>query len=140
MVLEAIKHLEMEDDLHVWLGVYLDGNQTTNDRQIKQMWDVIDKYDVSHFAGVIVGNEVLFSKYMSLSELGDIVSSFRSNLTAKGIHIPVSTADLGDAWTTGLAQDSDIVMANVHPFFAGRTAEQAPGWVSQQHHNSTSIY
>ena len=130
MVLEGIKRLEMEKDIHIWLGVYLDGNQTTNDRQIKQMWDILDNYDSSHFAGVIVGNEVLFSEYMSLSELGNYVSTFRSNLTAKGINIPVSTADLGDAWTPALARDSDIVMANVHPFFAGVTPDAAPGWVS----------
>ena len=130
MVLEGIKRLELKDDVHIWLGVYLDGNQTTNDRQIQQMWDILDNYDSSHFAGVIVGNEVLFSEYMSLAELGNYVSNFRSNLTAKGINIPVSTADLGDAWTRGLAQDSDIVMANVHPFFAGVTPDVAPAWVS----------
>ena len=130
MVIEGIKRLEMEDDIHIWLGVYLDGNQTTNDRQIRQMWDIIDNYPPKHFAGVIVGNEVLFSEYMSLSELGNYVSGFRTNLTKKGIDIPVATADLGDAWTQGLARDSDIVMANVHPFFAGVTPDKAPGWVS----------
>lgn len=128
MVLEAITRLDLADSLHVWLGVYLDGNQTTNDRQLRQMWDILSNYPASHFAGVIVGNEVLFSQYMSLSELGDYVSTFRANLSAQGIDLPVATADLGDAWTAGLARDSDIVMANVHPFFAGVTPEEAPGW------------
>lgn len=130
MVLEGITRLKMEKDVHIWLGVYLDRNQTTNDRQLKQAWDILDSYDSSHFAGVIVGNEVLFSEYMSISELGNYVSTFRSNLTAKGINIPVSTADLGDDWTPALAQKSDIVMANVHPFFAGVTPDKAPGWAS----------
>jgi len=44
MVLEAIKRLEMEDSMHIWLGVYLDGNSTTNKRQLSQMWDIIDEY------------------------------------------------------------------------------------------------
>jgi len=65
---------------------------------------------------------------MTITELGKYVDDFRTNVSSKDINMPVSTADLGIAWTAGLAADSDIVMANVHPFFAGVTPEQAPGW------------
>jgi exo-beta-1,3-glucanase (GH17 family) len=128
MVLKGIDLLGYNDTVKIWLGVYLDGNSTTNNRQLNQMYDILDKYPSSHFAGVIVGNEVLFSEYLTETQLASYLTKVRQQLSSRGIDLPVSTADLGDNWTTGLAADSDIVMANVHPFFAGKTPAQAPGW------------
>lgn len=128
MVLKGIDLLGYNDTIKVWLGVYLDGNSTTNDRQLNQIYDILDKYPSSHFAGVIVGNEVLFSEFLTEPQLANYLTKVRQELSSRGISLPVSTADLGDNWTAGLAADSDIIMANVHPFFAGRTPSQAPGW------------
>lgn len=128
LVLESIKLLKMQDTMKVWLGVYLNGNTTTNDRQLQQLYDLLDDYPHDSFAGVIVGNEVLYSKYLTATQLQQELEYVRSNFTSKGINLPVSTADLGDNWTADLAQASDIVMANVHPFFAGTVAADAAGW------------
>jgi len=92
------------------------------------MYDILDTYPSSHFAGVIVGNEVLFRKDLTEAELGEQLQDVRKNLTAKNIELAVATSDLGDDWTSGLAADTDIVMSNVHPFFAGVTPDVAPGW------------
>jgi len=128
MVLTAIDRLNYNDTVKVWLGVWLGNNATTNARQLQQTYDILDTYPSSHFAGVIVGNEVLFRKDLTEAELGQQLQNVRSNLTAKSIHLPVATSDLGDDWTSGLAADTDIVMSNVHPFFAGVTPDEAPGW------------
>ncbi|KAH9825475.1 glycoside hydrolase family 17 protein [Teratosphaeria destructans] len=128
MVLEAINRLGYNDTLKVWLGVWLENNATTNARQVSQMYDILDNYPSTHFAGVIVGNEVLFRKDLSETDLGEQLTYVRNNLTAKEIDLPVATSDLGDDWTAALAADTDIVMANVHPFFAGVTPDAASGW------------
>lgn len=128
MVLEAINLLGYNDSMKVWLGVWLENNATTNTRQLQQMYTILDTYPSSQFAGVIVGNEVLFRKDMTEAELGQQLQDVRQNLTSRNINLPVATSDLGDDWTASLAADSDIVMANVHPFFAGVTPEVAPGW------------
>jgi exo-beta-1,3-glucanase (GH17 family) len=128
MVLTAIDRLNMNSSLQVWLGVWLGNNATTNDRQLAQMYDILDQYPSSHFAGIIVGNEVLFRKDLTEAELGQHLQDVRNNLTAKSISLPVSASDLGDDWTASLAADTDIVMSNIHPFFAGVTPDQAPGW------------
>lgn len=128
LVLEAISRLDMQDTMKVWLGVYLDGNSTTNERQISKMWDILDNYPHDSFAGLIVGNEVLYAKYMTAAELGDQLEDIRKNATAKGINLPVATADLGDNWDSALSATSDIVMANIHPFFAGTVAEDSASW------------
>lgn len=127
MVLHAIGALALTD-MKVWLGVWLGKNQTTNDRGLAAMNDLLKKYGATPFAGVIVGNEVLYRPDLTETELSKILSNVRTNLTDLKIDLPLATSDLGDSWTVGLAAEVDIVMSNVHPFFAGTTAEAAAGW------------
>ena len=133
MVLHSLSQLNLApSDMKLWLGVYLDSNQTTNNRQLAQMWDVlqtIPKGDSSLLAGIIVGNEVLFSKFLSETQLIDTLTQVKQNLTTLGLgNLPLATSDLGDNWNAQLAQAVDVIMANVHPFFAGVTPDVAPGW------------
>ena len=127
MVLHSISALGLTD-MKVWLGIWQDTNATDNSRQMDIFHDIIDKYGGDPFAGVIVGNEVMFRKDMTESQLAQVIHGVKSNLTSKNINIPVATSDIGDDWTADLAASVDIVMANVHPFFAGVTADQAAGW------------
>ena len=127
MVLHAIDKLALTS-MKVWLGVWLDNNSTTNDRGMKAMYDILSKNGDKPFAGVIVGNEVLYRKQMTETQLGDTLTDVRKNLTSQNIHLPVATSDLGDSWTAGLAQSTDVVMSNIHPFFAGVPVDQASGW------------
>nr|OQO23846.1 hypothetical protein B0A51_08245 [Rachicladosporium sp. CCFEE 5018] len=128
MVLEAINLLQLNATLQIWLGVWLDNNQTSNDRQLAQMYTILHTYPSDHFAGLIIGNEILFRGDMPITNLAGILSEVRTNLTNLGLTLPVATSDLGDDWTAELALSSDIVMANVHPFFAGLTPDVAPNW------------
>ena len=138
MVLTAIDRLGYNSTLQVWLGVWLGNNDTTNARQLDSMYSILQTYPSSHFAGIIVGNEVLFRKDLPITTLASTLADVRTNLTALSISLPVATSDLGDDWTAELALDSDIVMANVHPFFAGVTPDVAPGWTYEfwQSHNA----
>ncbi|KAK4561427.1 hypothetical protein LTR86_004745 [Recurvomyces mirabilis] len=130
MVLTALNQLNYNSSIQIWLGVWLGNNATTNTRQVDQMYDILSTYPSSHFAGVIVGNEVLFRKDLTEAELGQQLQDVRNNLTAKNIHLPVSSSDLGDDWTAALAADTDIIMSNIHPFFAGVTPDEAPAWAN----------
>ncbi|KAK6359855.1 hypothetical protein TWF696_000988 [Orbilia brochopaga] len=130
MVVEAIKTLDV--DMKVWLGVYIDGNQTTNARQFQQMYNILDKYGQDPFIGVVIGNEALFSKYITEGSLIQLLMEVRTNFTTLGYtKLNITTSDLGSAWTANLAQAVDTVMANVHPFFAGVTVDDAPGWTNE---------
>lgn len=128
LVLHSISQLGLNDTVKVWMGVWQDTNTTTNARQLAQMYDIFDKYGGDPFVGVIVGNEVLFRKDMTVTQLGSLVSGVRSNLTAKGINLPVASSDLGDNWTAEFAEQVDYVMANIHPFFAGVDSKIAATW------------
>lgn len=133
MVLHAIDRLGLKD-MKVWLGVWIDHlNTTTNDRQLEQMYKILrTTKDKSIFKGVVVGNEVLFrgrdTPTATMKLLSDYIKDVKSNFTDLSIDLPVSTSDLGDAWTADLAQLADVVMSNVHPFFAGVTPDEATDW------------
>ena len=127
MVLHALDKLALPD-IKVWLGVWLDNNATTNDRGLSAMYDILSKYNANFFAGVIVGNEVLYRQEMNETQLGDILSDVKKNFTSLKIDLPIATSDLGDDWTAPLAATVDLVMSNIHPFFAGVSADTAAGW------------
>lgn len=110
MVLHAIKALGLQNSMKVWLGVWQGNNATTNARQLSQLWDIIDANEASSFAGIIIGNEVLFRQDMTASALVQILGDVRTNLTSRGISLPIATSDLGSEWTTLLASSVDIVM------------------------------
>ncbi len=140
MTIHALNQLEMKDDIKLWMGVWQDGNETTNKRQLDQMWTILDTYGSSYFKGVIVANEILFRKEMTETELGTLLGSVRQNLSDHNWDLPVATSDLGDDWTADLAKVSDYIMANIHPFFAGVNAKGAAGWTYSFWQNENSAY
>ncbi|KAL8672990.1 MAG: hypothetical protein Q9168_002584 [Polycauliona sp. 1 TL-2023] len=127
MVLHAIDKLGLTD-VKVWLGVWLDNNATTNARGLGSMNSILKEYGADPFLGVVVGNEVLYRKDMTAEALGLVLSDVRKNMTALNIDLPLATSDLGDNWTAELASEVDVVMSNIHPFFAGITPDVAAEW------------
>lgn len=141
MLIHAVNQLEMNDTIKIWLGVWQDGNTTTNARQLSQMWDILDTYGSSPFKGLIVANEILFREEMTVTELGTLLDSVRTNLSSRGMSdLPVATSDLGDDWTSDLASKSDYIMSNIHPFFAGVNATQAASWTYSFWENNNAAY
>ncbi|KAI1091417.1 glycoside hydrolase family 17 protein [Rostrohypoxylon terebratum] len=128
MTIHALKQLKLDKEIKIWLGVWQDNNDTTNARQISRMWNILDEYGADPFKGLIIGNEILFRKQMTATQLGDLLDSVRSNLTKHNWDLPVATSDLGDNWDSRLAQISDYIMGNIHPFFAGVNAKDAASW------------
>ncbi|KAL7271331.1 hypothetical protein RUND412_005924 [Rhizina undulata] len=126
MVVHAIQELGV--DMKVWLGVWLDNNVTTNDRQISHLYTLVANYDQSFFDGVAVGNEVLFREDLTESQLVSTIEAVRTNLTALNVSLPVGTSDLGSNWKASMVTAVDVVMANIHPFFAGVTVQDAGNW------------
>ncbi|GBF66147.1 glucan endo-1,3-beta-glucosidase [Trichophyton mentagrophytes] len=131
MVLHAFERLELKQ-MKLWLGVWIDTNTTTNDRQIKQLYKILENTrDKSVFKGVIVGNEVLYrgkNDPSTLTQLMKYITGVKKELASLNLDLPIATSDLGDAWTQPLTRIVDVVMSNIHPFFAGVTADKGTGW------------
>ena len=90
-VLDAIQDLKV--DLTVFIGVWVDNNSTTLNRQLAAMYDILTKYPADLIDGVAVGNEVLFRQDMTEAELISLIKEVRTNVTAMnlGKTIPICT-------------------------------------------------
>ncbi|OAT04665.1 murein transglycosylase [Blastomyces gilchristii SLH14081] len=113
-----MQRLELKD-MKLWLGVWIDNNATTNDRQMEQLYEIVrETKNKSVFMGVIVGNEVLYrgknsnSPLTTTTALVKYMQEVKSQLKSMGADMPVATSDLGDNWTPELAKEADVVMAN----------------------------
>ncbi|KAI0441619.1 glycoside hydrolase superfamily [Xylaria telfairii] len=140
MTIHAIRQLKMEDEIKIWLGVWQDDNNVTNTRQLDRMWTILDTYGDSPFKGLIVGNEILFRQQMTALELGTLLDNVRTNLSKNNWDLPVATSDLGDNWDASLAEVSDYIMGNVHPFFAGQDSKEAASWTWTFWHNKAGSF
>ena len=132
MVLRSIDRLGLTS-MKVWLGVWVDANETTTNRQIQQMYNILEKTsDLSIFKGVIIGNEALYraglDKTQSETQLIGYLTDARTKFKELGYNLPIATSDLGDNWNGQLVDAVDYVMSNIHPFFAGVTASVAAAW------------
>lgn len=111
MVIHSMNKLGLTD-MKIWLGVWLDKNATTSNRGISAMYDILSRNGQEPFAGVIVGNEVLYRQDMTESQLADILSDVKKNFTSLKYTLPVATSDLGDDWTADLATGVDVIMSS----------------------------
>ncbi|KAJ5176664.1 glucan endo-1-3-beta-glucosidase btgC [Penicillium canariense] len=133
MTLHAIDKLELAD-MKVWLGVWIDTNETTTNRQLDQLYKILDDTkDPSIFKGVIVGNEVLYRAGTAVQSAEKNLTTYITNVAAElkkrnFNDMEVATSDLGDNWNSELVDAVDVVMSNVHPFFAGVNVSVAASW------------
>ncbi|RAK98843.1 putative cell wall glucanase [Aspergillus ibericus CBS 121593] len=132
MVLNAIDRLQLTN-MKVWLGVWIDTNQTTTDRQISQLYKIVeDANDTSIFKGAIVGNEALYRAGSDVASaetnLIGYINDVKDHFRQKNINLPVGTSDLGDNWNAQLVSAADFVMSNIHPFFGGVEIDDAASW------------
>jgi hypothetical protein len=91
MVLNAIQSLKV--DMTVFVGVWVDTNATTLARQLADLYSILKKYPANLIDGIAVGNEVLFREDKTESELIDLISEVRTNVTAMnlGKTLPICT-------------------------------------------------
>lgn len=132
MTLTAIDRLGLTD-MKVWLGVWIDSNETTTTRQLDQLYKVLDDAkDTSIFKGIIVGNEALFragpDKKTAETNVISYIKDVGKELKKRSLNLSLATSDLGDNWNSQLVDAVDVVMSNVHPFFAGVNVTNAASW------------
>ncbi|MBW0538823.1 hypothetical protein O181_078538 [Austropuccinia psidii MF-1] len=144
LVLQGIKDAG-NVDMSVWLGIFIDGNDTVYQRQVDAVTAAIQKYGTQNIAGITVGNEYLLLSYgdggsptdpkgvAARTTLLNYIQ--KTNQTLQGMKldkvIPLGTADAGSAITTPLCAGADYIMANVHPWFGSVPIDQAADWTWQ---------
>jgi len=146
LVLEAIK--QTKTNLTVFLGNYnTPTDATAYTRQKGEIQTALTSYGTSNIGGITVGNEFMLN-YLNANAGGQdlpngpigeqgaqlLISNItdtRNMLQQMGLNIPVGTADAGSYFNNDVLEAVDYGMANVHPWFANVSIEQAAGWTWQ---------
>ncbi|KAG6900789.1 hypothetical protein C0993_000108 [Termitomyces sp. T159_Od127] len=142
LVLEAIKQTKV--NMTVWLGNYNipTDNGAAYTRQRDTIQKAIQTYGTDHIGGITVGNEFMLN-YLTAnggaqtppnSPVGDTgadilianIKDTRDMLSSMGVSLAVGTADAGSYFNTKVLES----MANVHPWFANVSAENAAAWTA----------
>lgn len=97
----------------VLAAVWIDGS-SNDDTEIATLKSNLAKVDNSLIEGILVGNEVLFKGIMSSSALVQKLVAVKA--VSNGIK--VGSVEVDSTYTKDLVAASDIVCANIHPFFA----------------------
>lgn len=145
LVLEAIKQTKV--NMQVFLGIYPVPEDTTPyTRQRDLVKDALATYGAGNVAGVTVGNEFMLNyltDHGSQDPNSDIGNQGAAILTADiadtrsmiaslnlGQTIPVGNSDAGAYFNTKVLEASDYGLANVHPWFAHVSIDEAAAWTA----------
>ncbi|KAJ7364295.1 glycoside hydrolase [Mycena albidolilacea] len=146
LVLEAIKQTDV--NMTVWLGNYAvatdDGAAYT--RQRDAIKTAIQKYGMEHIGGLTVGNEFILN-YLEANNATDPngpvgnagaailianIEDTRSMMRDLSLtNVAIGTSDAGSFFNTKILAAVDYGMANVHPWFADTTIQDAAGWTAE---------
>jgi exo-beta-1,3-glucanase (GH17 family) len=139
--LQAIELLGL--NMTVVPTIWVDNNITTYQRQYNDLFNNLKQHGFKHIEGISVGNEVLFRQEISATELYSRINDVRKKARAmQGApqNLPVFTSDLGSNVNQTFVSNVDIAFANVHPYFAGVTAQQGTNWTFQFFEENDVIY
>ncbi|KAF9579715.1 hypothetical protein BGW38_003917, partial [Lunasporangiospora selenospora] len=139
LTFQAIRALKLESQMKVVLTMWVDNNSTTVQRQYDTLFRVMDTYGTDMIEGISVGNEVLFQKYIPLTELGTLMQKVRSEVKSRySKNIPIFTSDVGSNMNAELASYSDQLQGNIHPYFSGTPAASAANWTFSEYKDKIS--
>ncbi|KIK69740.1 glycoside hydrolase family 17 protein [Collybiopsis luxurians FD-317 M1] len=143
LVLEAIKLTQV--NMTVFIANYPEAtdNGTAYNRQKSAIEDAIKTYGTDHIGGVTVGNEFILD-FLNANNGGDdpngavgnqgasilvpFIDDTKSMLQSLGVSLKVGNADAGSFFNNKVLGDVDYGMANVHPWFANESIDDAAGW------------
>ena len=142
LVLQAIQDAKL--NLEVFVGIYVNEDDTAYTRQRDLIKDAITTYGTDHIAGVTVGNEYILNSMTAAggtdassatglaaaAKLVEKIQDTRTMLSGMSLSktLPVGTSDAGSYFNLPLLQAIDYGLANVHPWFAQTTINDAAGW------------
>ncbi len=130
---ERIPVLAKELGLKTLVGAWLSDNKLTNEKEINGL---ISLCKSGHVDVAGVGNEVLYRKEMSESELIDYI-----NLVKKEIgDIPAGYVDAYYEFSArpNLADSCDVILANCYPYWEGCSLEYSLMYMKQMYFEANS--
>ncbi|ODV64448.1 glucan 1,3-beta-glucosidase [Ascoidea rubescens DSM 1968] len=111
------------------MGIWIGDDDQINNQQILHMKKILSEYDQKYFDAIYVGNEVLFRNEKTSSQLAQYINQVKSYISQMNYDIKVGTTEINSKIDPIIVEASDVVGANIHPFFGGDHVKQATSWV-----------
>lgn len=129
IILDSIQKLGLNMTLSI--GVWIGNNEKVNANQIDVMKSVLKKYPRELFDSIYMGDESIFREEMSSKQLSEFVLNTKEFVRneLKWLDLPVGTSEIGNLIDKSLMNSSDIIGANIHPFFSGESVSNATKWI-----------
>lgn len=128
--LGTIPRLAARLGLDVMVGIWISDDVERNWREITRLEQIIS--DQPHnITGIVIGNEVLLRKELTVDELIQYVDTVRQLVSP----IPVTVAETWDIWLKNpeLAEHVDYVTAHVLPYWEGIPSANAHDYVFERY-------
>ncbi|GAW00177.1 glycoside hydrolase family 17 protein [Lentinula edodes] len=142
LVLEAIKQTKVNMSVVIANYPIATDDGAAYERQALVIEDALTTYGTDNIIGVTVGNEFILD-YLDdngatdpNSDTGNtgaeillgFINDTKTMLSNMSISLPVGNADAGSYFNDLVLEDVDYGMANVHPWFANVSVDDAAGW------------
>ncbi|KAL7415634.1 glycoside hydrolase superfamily [Mrakia frigida] len=129
LVLQGIKDAGVP--LTTWLGIFIDGNETTFVRQLDLITAALETHGTDNVSGVTVGNEYLLMGG-ELAILETFIQRTNETILALNLNktIPISTSEAGAPITPSLCAAVDQVFGNAHCWFGSVPVEECAVWTN----------
>ncbi|SGZ38507.1 uncharacterized protein HGUI_00707 [Hanseniaspora guilliermondii] len=132
-IIEAIKMFNI--NLKISIGVLITKNDDFNNKQIDEVEYVLDNYPFAAVESIFVGNEVLNRNITDENTLIQYITRLKQKINEKGLNISVGTSELGGMISKRLIEASDVMGANIYPFFTGQVVQTSADWVFDYQQN-----
>lgn len=128
--LGAIPRLAAPLGLDVMVGIWISDDRERNWQEIARLRQILST-NPKNITGIIIGNEVLLRKELTVDELINYVGVIRKMVNP----IPVTVAETWDIWLKNpeLAQHVDYVTAHVLPYWEGIPSDYAHDYVFERY-------
>jgi len=121
-ITEMILEFAQREGLRVILGLYICADEESNEKEIGATEPIVEKYG-NVIDAVLVGNEVLFAKILTLDELLFYIKAVKAVVSRTGYSIPVTTADVWPVYESAvgptLVAETDFLCMNMQPYWEG---------------------
>ncbi len=134
--LSEIPQLAAGHGLNVTLGGWLDKRLEINDAQLERLVEVY-RETPHNVVRVIVGNEVLLRKDLTVDQLIDYIKRVKREVWA-----PVSTAEPWHVWLTHpeLVEQVDFIAVHLLPYWEGIPVDEAVDYVVMRYEQLQETY
>lgn len=122
-----LQALESAGDMKMLVGLWMDGS-SKDDEEISNAVSALSKANKNLINGVMVGNEAVQGGLMQAGELASKIKEVKGKLSG----FKVGTVETPTSFDSQLLDASDMVVVNIHPFFASVSVDQGVSNLQQQ--------